>query len=723
MVPSDVSGVLFTANPLTGRRTEMVIDATFGLGEALVSGQVEPDHYVVDVVEVATAAAIVDKRLGAKALAIMSQAGGGIERVSVAEGERPAISDEIVLELVSLGGRVAELFGAAQDIEWTLSEGVIYLLQSRPITSLYPLSNGITVSDEQGLRVLFSFGAIQGMLDPMTPLGRDAIKGLFAGGGRIFGYQLTPQSQRVILAAGERLYVDMTSPLRHTIGQKMVGNSMGLVEPGTAAALEEFLSETRLTRSARIRPRTVWRLLKFLAPTAARLLLAMIRPDRRRAKIQNRIERTYLQHESQFEAANTLSSRLACFEGMLDEAFPSVFPDFLPAIAGGMMSLNALKRISAHLGLSGDEALMITRGMPYNVTTEMDLALWATASAIKADREAAAYFAAADASEASADFLQGRLPEAGQSALESFMQRYGMRGTAEIDLGRARWREEPLPVMRSLQSYLGIEEADLAPDVVFERGMLAAAAAESRIIEAMMKTRFGRPKALLVHFFSDRMRALAGLRESPKFLIMRLMGIAREALLASGQELVGQEILEEADDIFFLDLTELRELAKGDTVPGRDARAWRQLVATRRGDYQRERRRRQIPRLMLSDGRSYYEGIAASGAENGDNLVGSPVSPGVVEGIVRVVFDPAQAGLRPGEILVCPGTDPAWTPLFLAAGGLVTEVGGLMTHGSVVAREYGIPAVVGVYEATKRLKTGQKVRIDGGTGVIVNCEL
>ena len=128
-------------------------------------------------------------------------------------------------------------------------------------------------------------------------------------------------------------------------------------------------------------------------------------------------------------------------------------------------------------------------------------------------------------------------------------------------------------------------------------------------------------------------------------------------------------------------------------------------------------RRKPIPRVLLSDGTTYCEGIRAA-RENKNTLNGDPVSPGVVEETVRVVFDPQSVQLEPGEILVCPGTAPAWTPLFLAAGGLVMEVGGMMTHGSVVAREYGIPAVVGVHQATTRLHDGQRVRVDGSTGII-----
>jgi pyruvate,water dikinase len=155
-------------------------------------------------------------------------------------------------------------------------------------------------------------------------------------------------------------------------------------------------------------------------------------------------------------------------------------------------------------------------------------------------------------------------------------------------------------------------------------------------------------------------------------------------------------------------------------LAARTDRDWRPVIADRRQAREHEHQRRQVPRLLLGDGRAFYEGLGAEAAEGG--LHGSPVSPGVVEGVVHIVLDPRGVQLTPGEILVCPGTDPAWTPLFMAAGGLITEVGGMMTHGSVVAREYGIPAVVGVHAATTRLHTGQRIRLDGSTGQIVSLD-
>jgi len=321
-----------------------------------------------------------------------------------------------------------------------------------------------------------------------------------------------------------------------------------------------------------------------------------------------------------------------------------------------------------------------------------------------------------------------------QETLEGFLGCYGARGVGEIDIGRARWRENPEPVVQALQSYLQIEDAEQAPDAVFARGADAAKQALEQMVAEAKAMRGGWFKARRVRWAADRMRALAGLRESPKFWVVRAMWQVRAALLDSGADLVEAGVLDRADDLFFFTLRELRRLVDGQVgqARGHEGQArgpaptvvgdWRGVVQQRRAVYAREERRTQVPRLLLSDGQAFYEGVVSPVGEGEGVLTGSPVSPGVVEGRVRVVLDPHGARLTPGEILVCPGTDPAWTPLFLAAGGLVMEVGGLMTHGSVVAREYGIPAVVGVTRACERLKTGQRVRLDGTSGRVIVLE-
>jgi pyruvate,water dikinase len=263
--------------------------------------------------------------------------------------------------------------------------------------------------------------------------------------------------------------------------------------------------------------------------------------------------------------------------------------------------------------------------------------------------------------------------------------------------------------------YLRIDDPQQSPDAVFARSTQMAGAAVNRLAAAVGTGRLGWFKAWLVRFAAGRTRALLGIRESPKFFAVRLLAIFRHELLKSGREFVQAGELDQPDDLFFLTLSELQAFALG------EQNDWPVRIAERREANRRESLRRQIPRLLLSDGRAFYEGLSEP-AGAGSSLSGSPVSPGVVEGQVRVVLDPRQAQLLPGEILVCPGTDPSWTPLFLTAAGLVMEVGGMMTHGAVVAREYGIPAVVGVDQATHRLQNGQRIRLNGSTGQITLLE-
>jgi phosphohistidine swiveling domain-containing protein len=712
MVPSQAAGVLFTANPLTGNRGEMVVEATLGLGEALVSGQVEPDRYLIDV----SSGQIESRALGAKALSIRGRPGGGTSSQPEEAADRYALPDAAVGELAHLGRQVAEFFGAPQDVEWAWAAEQIYLLQSRPITSLFPLPAGLPV---EPLRVMFSFGAVQGLLDPITPLGQDAIRSAMAGAAGLFGYHLTAQTQRIGWSAAERLFVDITALVRHRTGRSVARFAATQIEPGAAEALEGLFDDPRLSITGGFTPGGLRRIVPFALPVLGRLLLCLLRPDAQRLRFQQVLQTTATDLETRMAAATNLPERLAVTEDILARAFHHVLPQFIPRFGASMASLNILRHMAAGLPGQGGlaDVLILTRGLPHNVTTEMDLALWAVAQRIKADPRSADDFARLDPGSLAADYVTGRLPAPAQSAIAGFLQRYGIRGLGEIDLGRPRWREDPAPVMHTLQSYLHIEDGEQAPDVAFERGAAAALEGIQRLAADVRHSRGGWFKARLVRWAARRLRALAGLRESPKFWIIRLMGISRAALLASGRELVAGGRLAAPEDLFFLHLPELHALANG------QEQDWRALVRQRREQYAREQQRQQIPRLLLSDGRAFYGGSAlpagAAGASDGNVLTGSPVSPGVVEGTVRVVLDPQAAHLAPGEILVCPGTDPAWTPLFLLAGGLVTEVGGMMTHGSVVAREYGIPAVVGVAQATTRLQTGQRVRLDGTQGRIV----
>jgi phosphohistidine swiveling domain-containing protein len=706
MVASDVSGVLFTANPLTGRRSEHVVEATMGLGEALVSGLVEPDRYVVD----ASRRQLTTTTLGRKGVSIQGRADGGTTTVATKAADRQALPDRAILELSEMGTAVARHFGTPQDIEWAWAADRLYLLQSRPITSLYPLPD---VLDESPLQVLISLGAIQGMLDPFTPLGRDFFRLGAARVASLTGPPATLQSQRLMLVAGGRLFANVTGLLcnRHT--RPVVRRALGLVEPGIARAVETVLDDPRLPPVAGGPSATVaLRALPLLARIVGNATYHLLWPDAGRARAQRRISRTLAEFEAVCARASTLPERLSLFPSLFD-AVARFGPVLMPALGVGLGSLHALHRLTADLPDAEQRVLEVTRGLPHNVTTEMDLALWRVAVAIRQDPVAAAAFADADSDVLASRWRTASMAPAAQAAIDDFLAEFGMRGVAEIDLGRPRWREDPRLLLQAVKSYLQITDPARAPDAMFRQGAESAAATIDALVADVRQRRHGWLRARLVRSTARRVRSLAGLRESPKFTAIRLLGLLRSTLLASGADLVSRGTLKSADDLFFLELEEVRALANG------DSRDWRGVVDGRRADYAREQRRRQIPLLLLSDGVAHHASAGgAASAGDGGGISGTAVSPGVAEGIVRVIRDPHGARLEPGEILVCPGTDPAWTPLFLSAGGLVTEVGGLMTHGAVVAREYGIPAVVGVAQATTRLTTGMRIRVDGGRGSI-----
>jgi pyruvate,water dikinase len=698
MVASEVSGVLFTANPLTGKRDETVIDATFGLGEALVSGQVEPDHYVVN-----AAGEIVSKTLGAKALAIRGKAEGGTQTTNEDHATIQALPDEQIRALAHLGQLSVAAFGSPQDVEWAFAQGQLYVVQSRPITSLFPLPEKCS---PDRFEVLFSFAAWQGMLDPYTPLGQDVFPQLVAGIARLFGENLRAEDQRAFLLAAERFYVNITGPLSLPVGQVMANVFVESIDPVAAEAIQSALSDPRLPK-AKTSLADIPSLARGFLPVIGNVFFNLLAPRRGRQRLERRVNKA-LQYVQEVCDSAQSPAELAQAFAEVTRCLPQILlPSLLPAVIAGQMPLQGLIRRSAGIPGGPELALELTRGLPYNVTTEMDLTLWQTSRRILADPLSVARFSNEEASELVKEYQAGRLPTAAQKAIDEFLAKYGLRGIGEIDLGRARWIEDPLHIFQVLQSYIQITDESRSPEAVFQRGAESAAEAQEKLVAAFRQTKGGAIKALIVRAAARRVRELAGLRESPKFAIVRLLGILRLRLLEFGRQLVAEQVIARADDLFFL---HVHELAK----PGK----WREITSERRAVYERELRRKRLPHLMLSDGTTFYESVASTDL-GADTLTGTPVSAGVVEGIVHVVLDPRAEQLTPGEILVCPATDPAWTPLFLAAGGLVMEVGGLITHGSVVAREYGLPAVVGVREATTRLKTGQRVRVDGTKGIVV----
>jgi rifampicin phosphotransferase len=702
MIMSDVSGVMFTSNPLTGRRDEVVIDASFGLGEAIVSGQVEPDHYVIRAQT--SELSIITRKLGAKALTIVPRADGGTDTLTHAEANesRQALSDEQIDLLASIGRRIAQHYGSPQDIEWALANGAFYILQARPITSLYPLPDLPYTADNE--RIYFSFNAGQGVPDPFTPMGISVLQIMASA---------TPfkRPPREFLAeAGKRLFIDLTDPARDPRLRHIILAILTRADLGAMQTMQGFYKEGRIPTRRILTPGYAIKIVFGLRRIIARVIRNMRDPEGAAPRVNAIAAQYFAQVQTHVRAANDLYTLLVTMEqdlpGVLSNVFVHMLPVIFPAVAAMTLADSWLTK---WLKLPKGSGLVFMRSLPGNVTTEMDLRLWQTAQTIRADDTSRERMLTDDVNALIAAYRNQALPAVAQTAITEFLTKYGMRAVAEIDIGRARWREDPRSIFQTLTSYLKLTDPNLAPDLVYERNAREAERLRDEYVARLRRTPWGAIRANLLGGAIRRMRAMGGVRETPKFEGIKIFDLYRTALLEQGNRLVAQGKLERADDIFFVTYADLKAFAKGQAL---DLKA---MVARQRADYEREQTRKQLPRLLSSTGEVFYEGVRSA---NPNDIVGDGVSPGVVEGNVRVVRDPRGVRLEPGEILVCPATDPGWTPLFLAAGGLVMEVGGMVTHGAVVAREYGIPAIVGVHNATTRLQTGQRVKVDGSAGVV-----
>ena len=714
MVDAAVAGVLFTANPVTGRRHEAVIDASPGLGEAVVSGAVNPDHFVVDT----GSQAILERLPGDKGLAIRSVPGGGTERVALAPDSAPSLSDVQIRALAALGSRVEGHYGAPQDIEWAIDGAdKLWLTQSRPITTLYPLPDPRPdLPEREGTRVYLCFSLAQGLTRPLTPMGTAGLKLIAASVARAAGFDVpVPRNGPApFRQAGQRLFFDLTPVVRSSVGRAIVPRVFDFMEARSAAVMRGLFTDPRFS----VTLRTPWRLFRHVGPVAAKaripetLLRALFRPEaalRRADRFGERLRAALV-----VPAKATAAERLNHAERILGEELFPIVPAVLPLPALGFAMLGLAGKLAG--GAETGALQPVLRGLPNNVTTEMDLALWRLATDIRAHAGAAAAFDGVSPAELARRYRAGELPAVVQSGLAGFLARYGHRAVAEIDLGMPRWSDDPGHILGVLANYLKLDDPALAPDRQFANASREAEARIERLV-AVAGSRGGpaaRLRARLVRGALKRTRLFAGLRELPKYHIVEGLASVRKELSTVGAELAAAGSIAEADDIFFLDFAEAHRGLAGASL--------RELVAERREAYDAELGRRRIPRVLLSDGTEpealQARGGTGRGGAGAGVLSGTPASAGTVTAKARVILDPQGARLEPGEILVAPSTDPGWTPLFLTAGGLVMEMGGPNSHGAVVAREYGIPAVVGVPDATSAISTGQVITLDGGAGTV-----
>jgi phosphohistidine swiveling domain-containing protein len=527
-----------------------------------------------------------------------------------------------------------------------------------------------------------------------------------------FGRSSAPLAENPhFTSSGGRIYVDLSLLLRHPTLRPMLLGFLPNVDRLIATAVREVCESDEFTRSAEAAERAhlravAGRLLPILARTQA--LLWLRRPEGTAQRLLQHMDQYVATLEAQLAATSPGAPRLRAVGTALGTVLGDALRQFGYAIPAGLLAKVFLERL---LPPDADPADVqaLARGLDGNVTTEMDLAVGDLADAARQTPALAELLATADPAAALAHIATLPADNPFAVAWRQFLARYGMRGPSEIDISRPRYRDAPAALLMLVRGSLAQGQPG-AHRAHHRRLATAGEAAAKRIIATVRRAPGGWLKARLVRRLIRVLRHALPLREHPKYFLIRVLDLARQAVLEAAQQLVAEGRLGSAEDVWFLTLPETIAALEDPTIE------LRSLVRARQAELSHFRRLKP-PRVITSTGEIPVVHHDGAGVPAGA-LPGTPVSAGVVEGVARVVHDPQHEALLPGEILVAPFTDPGWTPLFIHAAGLVMEVGGMMTHGSVVAREYGLPAVVGVVDATHLIRTGQRIRVHGDRGYI-----
>jgi phosphoenolpyruvate synthase/pyruvate phosphate dikinase len=683
MVFPQAAGILFTADPVTSNRKVLSIDASFGLGEAMVSGLVNADIYKV------CNGKITDKKISTKKLAIYALKDGGTkeQEIEPEKQTRQALTDEQILQLEGIGRKIEKHFGSPQDIEWCLVDDTFYIVQSRPITTLYPIPE----ANDPENHVYVSVGHQQMMTDPMKPLGLS------------FFLLTTPAPMR---KAGGRLFVDVTHMLASPVSRKTVIDTLGKSDPLIKDALETVLERGDFIK---------------LLPDDKQ------NPGKSNKDISSSDSHTQIENDPTI-ASDLIKSSQASIEALKQNIQTKSGSDLFDFIQEDIQQLKKIlfdpqsfRVIMAAMAASSwinekmkewlgekNVADTLSQSVPNNITSEMGLALLDVADVIRPYPEIIEYLQNVKDDNFLDEMVKLEGGQETRDAISAYLNKYGMRCAGEIDITKTRWVEKPTTLVPMILSNIKNLEPN-ASKRKFEQGRQEALKKEQELLGRLKQLPAGEQKAEETKRMIDLIRNFAGYREYPKYGKVNRYFVYKQALLKEAKQLLQGNVISEKEDIYYLTFEELHEVVRTNKLDY-------QIISKRKDEY-KSYEKLTPPRVITSDGE------IITGAYKRENLpaeaiVGLAVSSGVIEGRARVILNLEDADLEDGDILVTSFTDPSWTPLFVSIKGLVTEVGGLMTHGAVIAREYGLPAVVGVENATRLIKDGQRIRVNGTDGYV-----
>ncbi|UYX49957.1 phosphoenolpyruvate synthase [Bacillus thuringiensis] len=683
MVFPEASGILFTADPITSNRKVLSIDASFGLGEALVSGLVSADNYKVK------EGGITGKMIATKKLAIYALKEGGTETKQIAPNQQTVqtITNQQILQLARIGRQIEAYFGCPQDIEWCLADDTFYIVQSRPITTLYPIPE----ANDQENHVYISVGHQQMMTDAMKPLG-------------LSFFLLTTRAP--MRKAGGRLFVDATQKLASPASRDFLINTLGKSDPLIRDALTTVIERDGFIKLLPDDEKEK-SVSKSVPPASSQPQI-----ENNPAIVTDLIKNSQASIEELKRNIQTKSGS-AVFDFILEDIQQQLqkilfSPQSTAVIMAGMNASSWVNEKMEQWLVEKNAADTLSQSVQNNITSEMGLALLDVADMIRPYPEVIAYLQHIEDDSFLDELVKFEGGDKARNAIYAFLNKYGMRCSGEIDITKTRWSEKPTTIIPMILNNIRDFEIG-AGKRKFEAGLQEALKKEEELLERLQHLPDSKQKIEETKRMISNIRNFIGYREYPKYGMINRYFIYKQAILKEAEQLVQNSVINEIEDIYYLTFEELREVVRTNKLDYK-------VIHKQKNDYKLYEKLT-LPRVITSDGE------IITGKYKRENLpaeaiVGLPVSSGVIEGRARVILNMEDANLEDGDILVTAFTDPGWTPLFVSIKGLVTEVGGLMTHGAVIAREYGLPAVVGVENATKLIKDGQRIRVHGTEGYI-----
>lgn len=696
-IDSEKAGVAFSLNPVTNDYDEWVIDANWGLGTSVVEGQVSPDHFVVDKVT----RQIVEETRGAKQASVWLDANGDtVERKEYRSQER-TLTDVQLHELTSVVSRIEELYETPVDIEWAYSHGELQVLQARPITAWVPLPPEMLTRPGERRR-LYVDGALSKGLTinaPISTLGLDAMKSLFSAILESWvgplNHNVTPEDALFFFAGG-RMYMNYSNIMWLASPEKLARSTTP-----TDALMAEILAsvDAKQYRAARrppwvsvrllwLIPRSLWSARRFFWNA----LLTVLAPERACRTFRHRVGAFETELREHLDKGIPLHDVRRTYETRMAR---EMFGLMMSAVVVGMVSPDLVIRPKTK-ALS-DLAGKLRKGATGNVVVEMGIALYRLARRL--DRSDFL-----DLDQLAERIVCRQMPTEFLREWEDFVSNFGWRGPLEMDLASPRYADDPLLALRQM-SFMTVDDKGFDPEDAHYRQVEE----RQRAYEELMR-RLGPLRRILLRRVYRLIELFAGARDTPKHLIVLFNYTVRKRVLSEGRHLAEEGRLDAAEDVFALQFSDLEAAAQ-------DAALDLRKIRDERTQFHKKLREHVTLFPAVIDSRGRILRPPATQSAPGE-LRGMPVSPGVVTGPVKVLHTPHEKAVEKGDVLVAYTTDPGWTPLFVSAAAIVLEVGGVLQHGALVAREYGKPCVVGIDRVVQKLRDGETVEVNGTTGTV-----